>query len=78
MDIQFSGAFRYMGGCISGMVGHVIEVFLLNIAFKITYGVIMLFGSRGGGWPIGYMMVDEVEGDTRHHGFSKLWPCHFQ
>lgn len=55
-----------------------IEVFLLNIVFKVTDRVIMLGGSKGGGWPIGYTMVDEVEGDTRYYGFigslfDKFW-----
>lgn len=58
------------GVCISGMRGRVIEVFLLNIAFKVTDGVIMLGGSRGGGWPIGYMMADEVEGNMGCYEFS--------
>lgn len=46
-----------------------IEVFLLNIVFKVTDGVIMLGGSRGGGWLVGYTMVDEVEVDTGYYGF---------
>ena len=52
------------------MRGGVIEVFLLNIVFKVMDGVIMLGGSRGGGWPIGYTMANEVEGDTGYYGFN--------